>query len=1516
MELPDQDPSELTTGPVSSCLGRAGPAFSLRGGPANAPFLRGPATGSLFDGASTLSRAYPHAPVWPRHAPVGPSAACWLRLSGGWSPQLAARTRAGGVLVPPAVTVAGADAGRALPRGARLVDCQEVTWCVGRCVGAPFASPVAARSKQDRSCDFFASAATWLWPAWLVISFASRASVAVGDGARRRCQLLASAFVGDDAPSRRQLLPAAFVATVGRLSCGGGVDRELQPSVGCVAAGELPVAAIVGDAEGGDCVGGRIVRWGWGGGRLRTRRGWHPCSGGPAAMVSASVEEAALATCTSFVEAVGERRIGAVTLQQVKLLLKQVELFSKENKDLNWHVHVSGYDQKGKLFWLPIYEDDAVLKSAASNVLGQVYRYVESGSCMEATAASIMSNDPAPLPLAPSLRDAPPLALPPGLRGAGAASGEGDDGGERDTVVGGGDRMGGAAGLAGIAGGAGGTAAGVQGGTIVRAGAAGGDTGGLKTADAQLAIAQAAAAAIVDADVEENLPPAGVRPRAPGATSAAVAGRGGSGALDDIRDDPLAGRDDNDSGEDDEDERAAAAAGARPTRQPVVKRQRRDWAVTAPPTPNPPADILPSDAAVNMAKAVITASDGMTLLRKALVIGNKAVAGTWSWRRARLSLPWWPRKPGTEQLWPLTVVVDNSLVKLADPKQKATKGVVKAVLPWLNIPRAFSVERRIAEFLLLVDKSDQANADITGFIAGFNPTALPPAKVRSSSGLSLSGLSDLRAAPRIAPSPAAFAGQQADPRRPGQLFSGAPYRPAGWVANGSPRPTSQTRMPPPELPAPLPPSHPAAIAQSGRSVESAASTAAAAAKAAVDNLRATLVARAASNKPRASSSGSRASAMRAGALATTGSSRGSGATPPSPRPPPLARTRSSTPRPAATPSTASPTPPAAAAPAPSSEPRAAAKPSAAATAPPAPAAPAPSSKPRAAAKPSVSATAPPAPAAPDTSSTPRAAATSSTTATAPLAAAASTPSSKRTATTTSLTTATTTPSAASSAASGTAAPGGTYPTSVPPRASNAGSSPNIPGPVPSHGAPTVGDAPPSLGAGALQTSHPPSVSRSPRGAKSSTSPSDASAALSTGASAPSLPRADVSRTTLSCPTSPRPPSSEPSGGRSSLEGSPTAVAVSKAMTRKSAAAPVTGRAAAAPGSAADSGGPTSTSTISRPGSSSRRPPIHPGRPPPHDMLAAPKRSTQVGAKEGAKSGVNSSAKTGARVRAKTAAKPSTKTAAKPSAKTAAKPTAKTAAKPSSKMAAAPSTTTSAKPSALAGADTSTKQSAAANAGEKLVGVSVGGGLPETGDKAPAVETAPQPSGGASARRGRSAFGLAADALRRSTRAGKGTAVLKPAHVLQKKRPAAQEPTATAAPALKRSRRLVDREQRSSAAQKQSAATLSPTEEPSSTTAAPAMRLDDVANRAECTLLSELGVPVATGRLMKERLKVNSRWIDADMTAVELCSILEPSVCYPYSDRYPLVDRRRAAAVHLDSIVGSTVAWSLNCLTLQ
>jgi len=81
------------------------------------------------------------------------------------------------------------------------------------------------------------------------------------------------------------------------------------------------------------------------------------------------------------------------------------------------------------------------------------------------------------------------------------------------------------------------------------------------------------------------------------------------------------------------------------------------------------------------------------------------------------------------------------------------------------------------------------------------------------------------------------------------------------------------------------------------------------------------------------------------------------------------------------------------------------------------------------------------------------------------------------------------------------------------------------------------------------------------------------------------------------------------------------------------------------------------------------------------------------------------------------------------------------------------------------------------------------------------------------------------------------------------------------------------------------------------------------------LLSELGVPVAMGRLAKDRRKISNRWIDADMAAVTLSSITEESVSYPYNDRYPLATKR-SAVVLLDDFVGATIAWSFDLLSFS
>lgn len=84
--------------------------------------------------------------------------------------------------------------------------------------------------------------------------------------------------------------------------------------------------------------------------------------------------------------------------------------------------------------------------------------------------------------------------------------------------------------------------------------------------------------------------------------------------------------------------------------------------------------------------------------------------------------------------------------------------------------------------------------------------------------------------------------------------------------------------------------------------------------------------------------------------------------------------------------------------------------------------------------------------------------------------------------------------------------------------------------------------------------------------------------------------------------------------------------------------------------------------------------------------------------------------------------------------------------------------------------------------------------------------------------------------------------------------------------------------------------------------------ENVPNRTPCTLLSELGMSVATARLVKNKEKISSRWIDNDLVAVELDVALDASVSYPYSSRYP-IPGGTMGTVDLDTQVGTVMVWS-------
>jgi len=112
-------------------------------------------------------------------------------------------------------------------------------------------------------------------------------------------------------------------------------------------------------------------------------------------MVSAAVRAAAARTWSQLLRFVGPGRTGPVSLARLEQILGMIELFSNNNTNFNFHVHVSGYDTTGKIFWLPVFEDPNVVDSApATQVLSMLYRYIESADGMMAASGSLLALKP------------------------------------------------------------------------------------------------------------------------------------------------------------------------------------------------------------------------------------------------------------------------------------------------------------------------------------------------------------------------------------------------------------------------------------------------------------------------------------------------------------------------------------------------------------------------------------------------------------------------------------------------------------------------------------------------------------------------------------------------------------------------------------------------------------------------------------------------------------------------------------------------------------------------------------------------------------------------------------------------------------------------------------------------------------------------------------------------------------------------------------------------------------------
>ena len=270
-------------------------------------------------------------------------------------------------------------------------------------------------------------------------------------------------------------------------------------------------------------------------------------------MVSAGVRSAAARTWNQPVRFLGPGRTGPVSLAQLAKILNMIELFSTNNTNFNFHVHVSGYATTGKLFWLPVFEVPNVVESApATQVLSMLYWYFESADGMMAASGSLLALKPAS---AAAARDPLDLGHPLttfddelGAPAGGGAAGEGATG----RVTGGGGARKEGAGVGGRVSGTMGDGIGGLGhaATRVATGSNGATAGGTKRVaggspighvaaraatasqaeSADLARAQAAAAAVLEADDDaEHAEDAVAGGEAFGATvgSGAVLGGGG-----------------------------------------------------------------------------------------------------------------------------------------------------------------------------------------------------------------------------------------------------------------------------------------------------------------------------------------------------------------------------------------------------------------------------------------------------------------------------------------------------------------------------------------------------------------------------------------------------------------------------------------------------------------------------------------------------------------------------------------------------------------------------------------------------------------------------------------------------------------------------------------------------------------------------------------------------------------------------------------------------------------------------
>jgi len=418
-------------------------------------------------------------------------------------------------------------------------------------------------------------------------------------------------------------------------------------------------------------------------------------------MVSSAVRACAQDVFDKLRGFVGPTRMGPVTLTLLVEVLRLIEVFTKNNSNFNFHVHVSGYDTTGRVFWVPVYEDPKVLESQARKVLCMLYRYVESANCLVAVAEPLLALRPAPSDGAgnQSVAAGNPLLLSDPLAGL-----ESGDVGDAD---------------------------GEGAGTPTTAGTGEADTDALARAQAAAAAVLATAvgeegvgASVTVAAAARSKPPAAASSTVTAATSSSAGALRGANARTAMAT-GAGGSDCEDTDTSLSDSSSDERRGKR--RRRLGEPKRRRWSPRAPIQEFQPADYIPTAASKELLLTMFGSStDRLTRLRVALTKGNAALAEGMSTRRMRLCIPWWPRQPTHDAPWPRGVVVDTALLVAARAKgaSNITAATVRAVLPKATFKRNSTVAQRVAEFLLLAGMSQKAHLAMSKYIHGFTPTPL------------------------------------------------------------------------------------------------------------------------------------------------------------------------------------------------------------------------------------------------------------------------------------------------------------------------------------------------------------------------------------------------------------------------------------------------------------------------------------------------------------------------------------------------------------------------------------------------------------------------------------------------------------------------------------------------------------------------------------------------------------------------------------------------------------------------